>query len=326
MASTIKKFIQGPESPFDPPSLLYQLVFYPFKTFIRYLYYLLLFLRGPALYPPPLSSRIRLVCISDTHNQKSTSIPDGDVLVHAGDLTNQGTVSEIQEQINWLSSLPHPHKIAIAGNHDSFFDPRSRHKEDRGHSIKWGTVYYLQHSSITLKFPAQLNRQLTFYGAPQIPQCGGADFAFQYQRSEDAWSGTISRETDVLITHSPPKHHLDLPAALGCEYLLKEIWKIRPKVHVFGHVHAGYGQKSVFWDNGQQAFERLCARENPGYLIGLVSISLWIDVARVLWYGVQGIIWSRIWGGQGDGGIMVNASLTYNNTGKLGNLPHILDI
>ena len=326
MASTIRGFVQGPKSPFDPPSLLYQIIFYPFQTFICSLYSFLLLLRGTALQPPPFSSRIRLVCISDTHTHKLTSLPDGDILIHAGDLTNQGTISEIQEQIDWLSSLPHKYKIAIAGNHDSFFDPRSRRKEDKGKSLHWGDVCYLQHSKIDLKFPEQLNRQLTLYGAPQIPQCGGADFAFQYQRGEDAWSGTIPKETDILITHSPPKYHLDLPARLGCEYLLKEVWKIQPKVHVFGHVHAGYGQKSVFWDQGQQAFERLCARNSSWYLIGWISFSLWLDMARVLWYGVQGIIWTRIWGGHENGGIMINASLTYRNTGRLENPPQVFDI
>lgn len=326
MASIIREFVQGPDSPFEPPSLLFLLMFHPFKTIIQYLYSFLLFLHGPAICPPPSSSCIRLVCISDTHTHKPTSIPDGDVLVHAGDLSNHGSVSEIQEQVDWLSSLPHRHKIVIAGNHDSFFDPRSRRDEDHGKSIQWGNVHYLQHSTAVINFPQHFNRRLTFYGAPQIPQCGGKDFAFQYQRGNDAWSGTIPKETDVLVTHSPPRHHLDLPAGIGCDFLLKEIWKVHPKIHVFGHAHAGYGKQSVFWRKEQQAYERLCDRESSWFFKNVISVSMWLDIAQLLWYGIKGIIWSRVWGGDEGGGIMVNASLMYRSTGKLGNRPQVLDI
>lgn len=317
--------LQGPSSLFDPPSLLHLIFLHPFKTLVRFLYTLILRLRGPAFQSPKSSSRVRIVCISDTHTHKAASIPAGEVLIHAGDLTNLGTVSEIQEQADWLSSLPHPNKIVIAGNHDSFFDPRSRHEEDIGNSIQWGSIHYLQHSSVALKFPHQDNRHLTFYGAPQIPQCGGKDFAFQYHRSDDAWSGTVPVETDVLITHSPPRHHLDLPGGLGCDFLLKETWRVRPKVHVFGHVHAGHGREYVFWDTCQEAYERLCAREDSILLHDLVSINVWADMARMIWYGVQGIVWSRVWGGY-DGGVLINASLTFRNTGKIGNSPQVLDI
>lgn len=319
-------FVPGPSTPFEPPSLLYQILHDPIKTLVRYIYSLVLFLRGRAFHSPLPAGQVRLVCISDTHTHKTAVIPPGDVLIHAGDLTNQGTVSEIQEQVDWLSSLPHPHKIAIAGNHDSFFDPRSRLDIDADKSIQWGSVQYLQHSSAVLNFPSQGNRRLTFYGAPQIPECGGAEFAFQYKRSKDAWSGTIPIETDVLITHSPPRYHLDLPSGLGCDFMLREIWRVRPKVHVFGHIHAGYGREYVFWDACQATFERLCARERSMLLLDLLSVYMWIDLARLLLDGLQGIAWSRVWGGDDSGGLMINASLMYRSTGKIRNSPQVIDI
>ena len=319
-------FLNPPSSPFEPPSFIYRICSAPVKTAVQYLYSLLIFLRGPSFSPPSLPSRIRLVCMSDTHTHKPTGIPFGDVLIHAGDLTNNGSALAIQEQIDWISSMPHPYKIVIAGNHDSFFDPRSRRAEDVARSIDWKNVHYLQHSSITIKFAMQGNRRLTFYGAPQIPRCGGKDFAFQYRQTDDAWSGTIPKETDVLVTHSPPKCHLDLPAGLGCSFLLQEVWKVRPKVHVFGHVHAGYGRQYVFWDQGQQAFERICERETLGLLKNLLSINLWLDVVSILRAGLSGILWNRGWGGESNGGLMINASLMYRNTGKLGNHPQVIDI
>ena len=145
---------------------MYNLLACPLKCILHYPHTLLLFLRGPPLPPSPPSTRIRLVCISDTHTLKPSSLPSGDVLIHAGDFTNTGSVSEIQDQIDWLSALPYDHKIAIAGNHDSFLDPRSRQSEDEGKHIEWGSVHYLQHSPLTLKFPKRGNRTLSFYGAP----------------------------------------------------------------------------------------------------------------------------------------------------------------
>ena len=192
--------------------------------------------------------------------------------------------------------------------------------------MDWKDVHYLQHSSVTLNFVKQGNRKVRFYGAPQIPQCGGEEFAFQYRRSEDAWSGTIPLETDVLITHTPPRHHLDLPAGLGCDFLLREVWRVRPKIHVFGHVHAGYGRENVFWDDAQKAYERLCARGENGIIRDMVAVDAWIDVVCLAIYGVLGILWSRVWRGDGRGSLMVNSALMYRSTGKLGNTPQVVHI
>lgn len=319
-------FVYAPSSAFEPPSLLFQFLYSPLQFVIRHIYHLTLLLRGPASHTRSRASRIRIICISDTHTHEPKSIPDGDVLIHAGDLTNTGTALEIQRQVDWLSSLPHPYKIAIAGNHDGYLDPRSRRASDQYQVIRWGDIQYLQHSSTKIVFPTKGYRRLSFYGAPQIPRCGGEEFAFQYRQHEDAWSGTIPAETDVLITHTPPRFHLDLPAGLGCGHLLKEVWRIRPKVHVFGHVHAGYGQEYVFWDKCQEAYERICARGNTGLFRDIVDVSVWTDVAKVLLHGGKGILWSRVWGGNGSGGVMVNAALAYRNTGKLGNSPTVIDV
>ena len=59
---------------------------------------------------------IRVVCVSDTHNQTSNiNIPDGDILIHAGDFSEAGHISEVKAFNKWLGTLPHKHKIVIAG-------------------------------------------------------------------------------------------------------------------------------------------------------------------------------------------------------------------
>ncbi|KAG9191862.1 hypothetical protein G6011_10596 [Alternaria panax] len=96
-----------------------------------------------AVCPPTSAVSVKLVCISDTHNEQPHDIPLGDILIHAGDMTVNGSFKEIQDQLDWLSALPHQHKTVIAGNHDllldqSFFrrNPRLACPENDEHKLK----------------------------------------------------------------------------------------------------------------------------------------------------------------------------------------------
>ena len=312
-------------SVFDQPSAVEQFLAAPLKMTVRYLYAAFLFLRGPAYSIPAHRPRIRVVCISDTHS-KETSIPNADLLIHAGDLCNDGSAQHIQEQIDWLNSLPHREKVVIAGNHDSFLDPASRRPEDQEKVLDWGGIHYLERSAATLAFPDHGNRKVHLYGAPDIPRCGGNDFAFQHSRERDVWTDTIPPETDILVTHTPPKYHLDLPVANGDKFLLRQIWRVRPTLHVFGHVHAGYGTEAAHWDTAQEMYERIMSRKTYGALTDVCSIAAWRDVVSLLFHGFQEVLWSRLWGGISRGSLLLNASLSYRDTGRLGNPAHVVDI
>jgi Calcineurin-like phosphoesterase len=158
----------------DPPTLLDSILDSPLRALVSLVYTILLYLRGPPFKPPRHKPTIRVVCISDTHSN-ITSIPNGDVLIHAGDMTNDGTVEEIQAQIDWIDSLPHREKVIIAGNHDSYFDPKSRKPKDQTKKLNFKSIHYLENKSVTLKFKG--GRKLTFYGAPDIPYIGGVEHA-----------------------------------------------------------------------------------------------------------------------------------------------------
>jgi hypothetical protein len=255
-------------------------------------------------------------------------VPDGDLLIHAGDLTQAGTPQELQKQLDWLISLPHTHKVVIAGNHDTYLDPRSRKtlpaSDVNNATLDWGNLHYLQHSTTTLTFPSHRNRKVRVYGAPQIPACGGEEFTFQYPRGQDAWADTVPSGIDILVTHTPPKHHMDL-YGLGCEFLLSEVWRVKPRLHVFGHVHAGRGKEVVYWDDAQRAFEHGCSRRD-GLIRAMVDLWLWMDVVKVVWHGVSNVVWDRVWGGEGRVTRMVNASAMYINTGQLKNMPQVVEI
>ena len=314
---------------FEPPTRWERIFNSPIKFLISLCYRL-----GKSLRSGKRKTKapIRVVCISDTHCL-TCEVPDGDLLIHAGDMADNGTVAEIQAQIDWMAELPHQHKVAIAGNHDTFLDPRSRRSlstEEQSETLDWRDIHYLQHSSITLSFSPlgeDSLRTLTVFGAPQIPQCGGSNFAFQYPRGQDAWSDTVPRDIDILVTHTPPKYHLDLFApSLGCEHLLREAWDVRPLLHVCGHVHAGAGRETLHWDEMQTAYERAMAKKTGAFLGGLFNPWLWIDAVEVVLYGATGIVWDKIWGGEQRQTVLVNAALMFNNTGELGNEPQVVDI
>ncbi|KAF2085020.1 Metallo-dependent phosphatase [Saccharata proteae CBS 121410] len=323
-------------SPFEPDSPLQLALQVPLKYAVLLAHGFLTSLRSAPLPANPYHP-VRIVCLSDTHTLTTNDVPDGDILVHAGDLANAGSLSELQAQIDWLASLPHAQKVVIAGNHDTWMDPRSRRtlaEQDRCGDLDWRHIRYLQHNAVTLSIPFKSSndalppRRITIYGAPQIPACGGPDFAFQYPRGRDAWTDTIPRDIDVLVTHTPPKYHLDLPlpSGMGCEHLLRETWRVQPRVHIFGHVHVGAGKQVAWWDDGQLAYERALARPVDGLTRGLLSIGTWVDLGLVLFWGVTGVLWDRVWGGEGRATIMVNAGLMAGNTGRLGNKVQVVDI
>ena len=322
--------LKPPSSPFEQPSIPHRILSSPLKYIVQHTYAFQLYLRGSSHILPPEDQCIRVLCIADTHCHKPTSLPPADLLIHAGDLTNDGTAAQVQDQIDWLAKLDYKYKIVIAGNHDGYLDPRSRHLGDSHKEIEWprpeAGLHYLQHSSVTLTFLRGGSRVLKIYGAPQIPACGGPEFAFQYPREQDAWRDTIPVDTDVLVSHSPPRHHLDLPRGMGCEWLLREAWKVKPKLHVFGHVHCGYGRECVFWDQAQATYERLCDRKERGMLRDFVAIWAWIDVMKLLVHSTIGVLWNRVWGGYSEGTLMVNAALMLGSTGKLGNKPQIVKL
>ncbi len=149
----------------------------PLNWLIVRIFHLILFLRGRPFRPPRDKPPIRVVCLSDTHDH-TIAVPDGDLLIHAGDLTNDGTVTDIQRQIDWLDSLPHTHKVFVCGNHDSWFDPSSRRREDAESGAKpdFKSLHYLENSAVTLDFRG--GRKLNVFGSPSLPVCGGSNFAW----------------------------------------------------------------------------------------------------------------------------------------------------
>lgn len=176
---------------------------------------------------------MRIVCISDTHTlHERLVLPPGDVLLHAGDVSKRGTEPEIRAFAAWFAAQPHRHKVMVAGNHDFAF-------EQDATARSWiDGATYLEHEGCDIE-------GVSFWGSPYQPWFH--DWAFQRPRGApmaELWA-KIPAGVDVLITHGPPHGVLDHTVHgidAGCEALADALARVQPKVHVFGHIHEGYGQ------------------------------------------------------------------------------------
>lgn len=201
---------------------------------------------------------LTFVCISDTHTKTyGLNLPEGDVLLHAGDFSSTGLPEEVANFNEWLSKQNFKYKVVIAGNHDITFDLENYEKKlkDSFHSFfaryKKAKIFtaeevknslknciYLEDSSIEIE-------GYKIYGSPWSPIF--FDWAFNLARGKEIlekWK-KIPSDTDILITHGPPYKILDKTASgenVGCVDLLKEVKeRIKPKYHIFGHIHEAYG-------------------------------------------------------------------------------------
>ncbi|KPM37952.1 hypothetical protein AK830_g8599 [Neonectria ditissima] len=285
----------------------------------------------PALPSPP--NPIQIVCISDTHN-KRPELPVGDILIHAGDLTENGSFDEMQAELKWLSDQPHRYKIFVAGNHDVLLDdafltkyPKRRYGQKKTkEDLNWGSVIYLQDSCVTLEFPSPTQaprlRRLTIFGSPWSPQYGVS--AFQYGPDDEShWStrfASLDVKPDIVVTHSPPKHHLDASSfrQAGCPYLAEELAHIRPRLSVFGHIHVSYGREDVVLDGVQRGYEEV--------------MTGWAGWERLCWMAIL-VLWAKLkWllrisdAGQEKGTTFVNAALVGGPSNELRNDPVAVNI
>jgi len=189
---------------------------------------------------------LKIVALSDTHGgHGQVVVPDGDVLVHAGDYCKYGTMSEVKKFAKWLNRLPHKHKIVGAGNHDKPVEQRTA--EARQIFEKNGVTLLLNEEVVI--------DGVKFWGSPITPTF--LNWHFMKNRGEqiaEVWA-TIPDDVDVFITHVPPYGHGDLcppyqtpkRKVAGCLDLLNRIREIytkdrkHPRAHIFGHIHDGYG-------------------------------------------------------------------------------------
>lgn len=173
------------------------------------------------------------VILTDT--TRSSTYPDGDVLVFAGDMMTAGWDHfEIISFNKWLGTLPHPHKIVIAGNHDRLFETNPTYCQ-----TLLSNAIYLKNSGCEIG-------GLKFWGSPYTPAFCNWAFNLEPEQLQAHWA-QIPDNTDVLITHGPPYGVLDKAHPrhdhLGDNTLLGVAQIVQPFLHVCGHIHGGHGQE-----------------------------------------------------------------------------------
>nr|HEX4319159.1 metallophosphatase domain-containing protein [Kofleriaceae bacterium] len=178
---------------------------------------------------------MRIVAVADTHLfHGDLTVPDGDAFVHAGDLCRGGDLDELREAAAWIAGLPHRHKLVVAGNHDWAF----AREPDAARAVLRDTgILYLEDGELSVD-------GLRFYGSPWQPAFH--DWAFNLRRGPElaaVWA-RVPLGLDVLVTHAPPAGIGDdspVGGRAGCADLRARLAVVRPRVHLFGHIHQDGG-------------------------------------------------------------------------------------
>lgn len=179
-------------------------------------------------------------CISDLHG-KYPQLEGGDLLIVAGDLTGIDSFQGYLTLQRWLNEQEYSEKIIIGGNHDTRLQNtlisddllyESSYLLDLGKEFEglkiWGSPW-------TLKFEGQNPHAMAF----------ALDTEEQLSQK---WN-LIPENIDILVTHSPAYGVLDKVnnrwksgIRVGSTSLKDRVMKIKPKLHVFGHIHGSYGK------------------------------------------------------------------------------------
>ena len=251
-------------------------------------------------FKPSQTVKTRILIISDTHSRKpfdaSTSqhafrspLPEADVLLHAGDLTNSGKEHEYQTQIEMLIAHSAELKVVVPGNHDITLDEPyyASHQWQHLKSENLAAIREMWTGSEARKagivlmeegirsFELKNGAKFTLYASPYQPEF--CTWAFGYPRSEDRFnpSSTVQSllgrgaanpipsypEIDIMLTHGPPFGILDrvlgasgrMDSSVGCEHLLRAVKRAAPRLHAFGHIHEGYGKRLVRWGQTEES-------------------------------------------------------------------------
>lgn len=204
-----------------------------------------------------------IACISDTHGfHRRLDVPKAEILIHAGDFSALSpTVEELDDFNDWLASLPHRHKIVVAGNHDKLLEAEPKLARSR-----LSAATYLEHTAVTVE-------GIRLWGCPVTPVLPHMAFAVERGGAVKFWD-KMPAGIDVLITHGPPFGILDkeniLTEHIGCVQLGRAVQRVRPRLHVFGHIHGGRGREEG--PNGTQFVN--CAVLNGNRLFPPIVIEL----------------------------------------------------
>ncbi len=210
---------------------------------------------------------LRIVTLSDTHNrheelEKYNLMPDGDMLIHAGDFTDRGTEEEVLYFNEFLGRMRRKYRyvVVVPGNHDKCLDPTraANYTTKTPQQLLSNATHYLVNTGVVIE-------GIKIYGMAMNTRCGGG-FGTRDESESELYYQHIPSDTDILITHTPAHNILDLawdrsqkssePCSVckqshlsfrhwGCTKLREYVFKKKPRVHICGHVHDARGSTII---------------------------------------------------------------------------------
>lgn len=187
---------------------------------------------------------MRLVATSDTHFKvDTTTIPDGEVFIHCGDLMRTGYPSDFEDQLDWLNELPHKMKLYTPGNHDFHLQvypgPALQQLRDVGVTVI-GLPGNDNYASIALPNGMKVLGVPYVTNLPRWAFNGGEDQILRYLYKMGYH--------DIIMSHAPVRGILDEPIPkkhVGIAAFRTYVETFRPKHWFFGHIHECYGTETV---------------------------------------------------------------------------------
>ena len=193
------------------------------------------------------------------------TIPDGDILIHAGDFTRYGKRADADDFNAWLATLPHKHKIVVNGNHEYLAPWKSERKTVISHAT------YLSQQKIDLLVsnaspandtaPAVHDAASATTGSAIAADIANAADTVNFKDTANAtrvsaaktvvkvfgcqynarakYTQAIPVGTDIVVTHVPAKGLVD--GGFGCPETRKILMKLKPRLVVCGHIHMAHG-------------------------------------------------------------------------------------
>lgn len=203
---------------------------------------------------------LKVVHISDTHmSHWQLKMPDGDILVHTGDISGATTANELIDFNNWLGSLEGKYRdiFLVPGNHDGQFE-----QLDFCRNI-------ITNAKILFDEAVEFDGY-KIYGSPWTLTFFDWWFMKDHDKIKEAWD-KIPDDTNILLTHQPPRGLLDRAVAypqnkrdydknkivhVGCKELrhacMTRLKKL--KLNCFGHLHMDGGkwveENGIIFSNG----------------------------------------------------------------------------
>lgn len=208
--------------------------------------------------------KLKICHFSDTHGKhKQIVVPECDILICSGDVSPLGYVYSLREYAKWFTKQTQATwRVWIGGNHDRKLDPKFQHIDSHiveeevfkpyGINEAGSNTFYLENNSVEIM-------NINIWGSPVTPWFHGNTWAFNKHRGheiEEVWKN-IPIDTDILVTHGPPKfkldkttnppsssepnYHLISDGYVGCDRLAYHVKRVKPLLHLFGHIHEEYG-------------------------------------------------------------------------------------